>query len=134
MMATNNGRKLALSLAPAIGVSPTITATCSLICRHAQTHHRIAENDCNGYADSLGNWDELAAERADRKRAQIEARITALVATLPLCGAPNLRKARYPLGVKFQGDPRGATVKITLPSDWRHLGDDWAGESICVPI
>lgn len=37
---------------------------------------------------------------------------------------------RLGCGVVFQGDPRGATIKLVLPSGYT---DDWAREGLCVP-
>lgn len=33
--------------------------------------HKIDENDCNGYKDFNGNWDEKASIKADRRRAKL---------------------------------------------------------------
>jgi hypothetical protein len=126
-MATNKGRELAFKLAPAIGTTRAITETCSLICRHATTHHRLQEQACNGYQTYDGSWDEAASNRADAREEKIEARIRSLVQDLPATDDG-------PFGVVFQGDPRGCTVKITAPGEWSSLYDDWGNEGVCVPV
>jgi hypothetical protein len=118
--------ELALALAPAIGTNHLITEACESICRLAKQHHRIQENDCNGYATWDHKWDQEAADRAEKREARLEARITAVVVELKTIDGERL-------GVHFQGDPRGATVKITLPEKWRHLYDSWGGDGVCVP-
>lgn len=110
---TERGRELARQLARYIGASDTIERTCSLIARLATRHARIAEMVCSV---------EMSEERAAAVSAEddrIEARITALVASLPAVkGAP--------LVVRFGGDPRGFTVKIHIPGDDR-AGNNWGG-------
>lgn len=71
-------------------------AACSLITRHARTHHRLAEMGCNG---TLTATDERLGE-------YLEDRIRALAAQLRINGRP--------VAVKFSGDPRGCTVKLLL--------------------
>jgi hypothetical protein len=79
-----------------------------LICRHGVTYKHICEDQCNGHVDCV--W-------LEKRGGQIERRITAL------CDS---------VGVKpvFQGDPRGHTVKIALPSGYTN---DWGKEGYCVP-
>jgi len=113
---TKKGRELAWKLNPAIGSTRKIDETCSLICRHATTHHWLQEVACNREMD----------RHEEVKEARIEARITYLVATLPATDDG-------PWRVEFQGDPRGVTVKLHAPPEWHHLYDGWAGEAICVP-
>jgi hypothetical protein len=114
---TSKGRELADKLAPAIGWTREIEQTCSLICRHATTHHAYMEAACNR---QLTTWDEERIE-------QLEARITWLVDYLPTT-------EEGPFVAYFQGDARGATVKIMVKGHERHeLYDGFALEAIIVP-
>lgn len=125
---TNNGRELALQIAPAIKDTTEHTqAICSEICRLARSHHRLAEHACNGYQTWDGEWDEKAEQRAEAKSDRIEARIVLLAEMLP-----RWREGRRSgtFGATFQGDPRGCTVKLTGP---RSRYDSWGGEGVCVP-
>ncbi len=80
------------------------------ILRDAATHHRLCEVDCN----------EGLTEAQARRSDACERRILARCAEL----GPGF-------GAVFSGDPRGATVKITLPSGY---SDSWGGEGLCVPV
>lgn len=111
---TNNGRKLAISLNPSIGITNDILETCSLICRHAKTFHALMEFECN---HGTTPW-------VEKREPQLVARICQLVEQLPLVNGEAI-------GAVFSGDPRGATVKLRMP-DGRY--DDWGQEGICVPI
>jgi hypothetical protein len=122
---TVRGRKLARKLNPAIGTTYAIEETCSLIARHAVTHHHLQEALCNGFRDYRGNWDEKASARAEKQDAQLEARITRLVENLP-------HTDEGAITVKFGGDPRGCTVKLVMPGELAKLHDDWGQEGICV--
>jgi len=110
---TSNGYRLAEALNPSIGTTSNIIETCSLICRAATTHARLAEADCN-YG---------LTERENRLVERLEKRIANLCLELPTV----VDKAITPI---FSGDPRGATVKLVLP-DGRT--DDWGQTGICVP-
>lgn len=85
--------------------------------RYGATLGRLAEEQCNGYQDWHGNWDERAEKRAEAKEARIVARVEALCAEIGC--KPN-----------FQGDPRGNTLKIIVPDGYTN---DWGREGICVP-
>ena len=105
-------------------------AIARLIMRHATTIQRLATEECS---------DEAAYKVIDREQAR----------------CPNCRDERFhsktPIGSKcrecrakarimalcvgriepvFQGDPRGACVKLKVPSG---RTDDWGGTGICVP-
>lgn len=110
---TKKGRELATALNPSIGTTQEILELCSLICRHAATVKRYAEEYCNR---QLRPWEEKRAE-------QVEKRISELCLLLPQVDGASIKP-------KFQGDPRGATVKLVMP-DGRY--DDWGQEGICVP-
>lgn len=94
---------------------PTFSALVDLargILRDAQTHQGIAVRDCN-----YGLEDRDYA-RLERCRLRILRQLAAL--------GPG-----FAIG-EFSGDPRGATVKITLPSGY---GDSWGDRShYCVPV
>ena len=70
-------------------------STAKLLIKLATKHHKLCEDSCNGYPD-------------DAAEAKIEKEILQLVSPIP---------------VLFQGDPRGATVRLQL-----------GGEGYCVPI
>jgi hypothetical protein len=78
--------------------------------RYGSTLGRLAEEQCNGYQDWKGNWDEKATARA-------EARVE------KLC-------AEFGCKADFQGDPRGNTLKIIVPDGFTN---DWGRTGICVP-
>lgn len=61
--------------------------------------HRIYENQCNGFVDYRGNWDEVASQKADKR----ENKLTNEAGLI----ANNLGVYIY-----FQTDPRGATIYI----------------------
>ena len=85
--------------------------------RYGTTLGRLAEEQCNGYQDWRGNWDEKATQRSERKEKRIKAKVTEICAWF---------------GCKpvFQGDPRGNTLKIATPDGYTN---DWGKEGICVP-
>ncbi len=98
----------------------------NLIMRHGKTYARIQEAICNGVEWSQYDTNESFNKRQSRhekwtekREQQIERRIKELVSIL----GPGF-------GVVFSGDPRGATVKITLPSG---KTNDWGREGYCVP-
>jgi uncharacterized protein YukE len=95
-----------------------------LLLRHAKTYARLQEMNCNGVGTWHGESNESFSKRQERferalekKEQQIKKRIRAIASGLGF-------------GVIFSGDPRGATVKITVPSG---RTDDWGHEGICVP-
>ena len=84
-----------------------------LILRHALTYERIQVAWCN---------EEMSDRRTrymEHREELLEKRIRAIVSELGLAG------------VTFSGDPRGATVKVLLPSG---KTNDWGHEGYCVPI
>lgn len=116
MCMTKHGAELAATLTKRNAVEPkTVLETCSLICRHAATIKRLAEAYCNR---------ELSTDEKERDR-MCEARIRELVKALIEAGCKQVT------GVEFQGDPRGATVKLIVND---HSGDSWGGDDrLCVP-
>lgn len=113
---THNGNSLAAKLNPAIGTTRQIREICSLICRHAATHHRLCEDDCNIGLDAYGR----------RRMTEIEERIEYLIARLP-------ETDDGPFGSYFQHDPRGATVGLIAPDAWFRLYDGFGQDRINVP-
>jgi hypothetical protein len=96
---TVRGKLLAGQLAQYIGYTGAITATCSLIARHARTLENIAVSQCN---DAFADQDVL-----DKRWDQLVARITVLVAELPDSDGG-------PIAADIQGDPRGHIVKLIV--------------------
>lgn len=118
---TRKGRELASKLDRSYPDLPlrvwheTLYPLCSLVCRHAATHRRLQETACNR---------ELTPQEMTQE-GRCEEHIRYLVERLPLVGG-------QPIRVKFQGDPRGYTVKLIMP-DGRY--DTWGGaaEGLGVP-
>ena len=117
-MITNKGRELATLLLPMIGYTSEIAETCSLIARHAATHARLSEDACNGHPlqganppvpiERMNKLQDAWDMRVEKQTEYTEARIIALVDSLPATDTGKLQ-------VSFDGDPRGCTVKISLP-------------------
>jgi hypothetical protein len=61
--------------------------------------HRINERQCNGYQNALGNWDQAAADKDDKKEEKLQGKANNVVNELGLF-------------IEFQGDPRGAAIKL----------------------
>lgn len=108
---TNRGIKFANEISSFVRAKLDLKVTrgelCSLIARHAKTHHNYAEAECNR---ELTAWEV-------RKVAQVEARIRALVSQLETHDG-------QPVTVRFNGDPRGYTVKLVIPGA---PGNTWGG-------
>ncbi len=84
----------------------------ALLCRHGVTYSRLQEDNCNGvgtyYNEPPASFAKRQAAfeaRVEHREQLLEKRIAAIVAEL----GPGF-------GVHFQGDPRGNTIKIKLPS------------------
>ena len=95
-----------------------------LLMRHAKTHGNLQEQNCNGCGTWYGESTESFNKRQSRFEAalekreqQIERRLTEIANQLGF-------------GIILGGDPRGATVKLKVPSGFT---DDWAKEGVCVP-
>lgn len=83
----------------------SIVEAARALLRHARTHHRLAEEECNG---PTGCWYQANAQRMDdwqagleKRQERVEKRISEICAGLDL-------------PVHFGGDPRGYTVKLKL--------------------
>jgi hypothetical protein len=97
-----------------------------LLLRHGKTYARIQESNCNGVGTYYNEDPKRFAVRQakfeaaiEKKESLLESRMRAIVAEL---GSG--------FGVTFNGDPRGSTVKVTVPSG---RTNDWGREGICVP-
>lgn len=113
------GRALMSSLQPSWKETQNFSRSevqeqCRRICLKSRRHHQLAEHYCN----------RALTESEEQEQERLEQEIKALCATLPYVKG----KPIYP---SFQGDPRGATVKLVMP-DGRY--DDWGAVGICVPI
>lgn len=64
--------------------------------------HRIDENDCNGYSNWRGDWDEIAEKRAEKRCENLEAK-------------GKLIADKYGLIFYHQSDPRGWSVYLVHP-------------------
>lgn len=100
---------------------------CGKIMRHAATYARLQEAQCNGdypadgatYCNRCGAaWRANVIRNGICPDCRAEDAITALCAEF---------EGVTPI---FSGDPRGATVKIKVPSGY---SNSWGGEGICVP-
>lgn len=112
-----------------------------VLLRAATTLHRLAEAQCNGDwpADHGSDWPTEACGGAEEKGCgsywhpsalkgkakqcpdcRIEARVKAVLA----------RQHRPEWEAIFNGDPRGAVLKVKVPSG---RTDDWGREGVCVP-
>lgn len=107
---TRRGRALAWKLNRYIGTTFAIEETCSLIARHAITYNRIQELWCD---NERANNHEPTRLYWEKREADLEARITDLVADLP-------HTDDGPFRVVFEGDPRGSTVQLWHPTDEPH--------------
>lgn len=59
----------------------------------------LYEDQCNGFLDNNGNWDEKATQEAEKKEKQVTDEIMRYAKELGLC-------------VYLQTDPRGATIYL----------------------
>ncbi len=87
-------------------------AKAKLLCRHGATYSRLQEANCNGVGTYYNEDPKRFAARQERfekalehREELLEKRIRVIVAEL---GAG--------FTVRFEGDPRGHTIKIILPS------------------
>ncbi len=114
MTITKRGSELAKQLNPYIGTKVAILETCSKIARLATTHARLAEVFCSVEMTAK------QAERHNKRDEQIEAAIRRHVESLP-------HTDNGPIVVRFDGDPRGFTVKLYVPGVDRG-GSSFAGD------
>lgn len=81
---------------------------------YGQTYHRFQLDFCNGHRDPETNPDDARYEQQKER--------------LIRQACSELGKGFAPI---FGGDPRGATLKITLPSG---RTNDFVSEGWCVPV
>jgi hypothetical protein len=96
---TNKGRELAERFGRYLGWTPDLSATCSLIARHATSHNGYQEAWCSV------EMSDRQIERMEAREARCEARLTALIERLPEHNEYGRWRA------VFSGDPRGFTVR-----------------------
>lgn len=95
--------------------------------RYGATYGRIQEHGCSSpdYTANMlphmvkaieSNWDRLT-ERYEAKEKRIESQVK------EICD-------RLKVGVRFQGDPRGHTIKLVFPDGYH---TNWDGETVGVP-
>lgn len=114
---TRRGHELNKLIDKFVGTTQRTLEICSLVARHATTHHRLQEIQCNREATAA----ELLREK------HIEDRIRKLVADLPKAKVQLTRGSTVAsIGVEFSGDPRGFTVKLVVPGD--KGGNTWGLE------
>lgn len=124
---TTKGRELMDKLAPSIGIPPHMAEICSLIAHHGTSYGKVQEAICNGHPANADPHMPIAevTRLQERHEAWCEKREAALERQIT-----KLAKSIGAAGVIFNGDPRGATVKLVMP-DGRT--DDFGAEGICVP-
>lgn len=128
---------------------------CEALMRYAATLQRLAEDDCNIATDDAGQArrDAKKLRIANKVLAlcndlapmtyDVVRNCYTIATGLNLIDAESLRDSHLEhtpdveckvicMGVRplFQNDPRGAVLKIRVPSGW---SDDFGGEGICVP-
>jgi hypothetical protein len=86
--------------------------------RYAGTLQRLAEDDCNVATDDAG------LTKRNQKRNRVEDRVIDTLLSIPGYNVPSDQCA------VFSGDPRGAVLKIRVPSG---VTNDLGQEGICVP-
>lgn len=103
-----------------------------LIIRHSNTYHRLQEDHCNGYSDNhmeksvQKGW--ITWKQYDQLRYQKEKEV--VKKEKQIIQLLKRHVISIGAGLKLQGDPRGCTVKLTVPSNYTN---DWGNEGICVP-
>jgi hypothetical protein len=110
-------------------------STSRLLMRYAATLHRLAEAQCNG------DWPADNGERRVEECQSCQAmwipsvlkRTATFAKACPDCRTGiKVAVVCEPYGIKpvFNGDPRGAVLKLQVPSG---RTNDWGKEGICVP-
>jgi hypothetical protein len=87
-------------------IAPSLTIwEITKLFKAARTIHRCDENECNGFEDFKGDWDEKASLRNERRG---EKAFKYFCDTLNL----TLKAGERMFDVEHQGDPRGAPLII----------------------
>lgn len=101
------------------------------VCRNAATIQRLSEAKCNG--DYPCDNGERKVGFCSKCESGYVPHVLDKRGVCPNCRASErIEKLLAPYNVKpiFQGDPRGACVKLAVPSG---KTDDWGRTGICVP-
>lgn len=99
---------------------------CEALMRYAGTLQRLAEHECN---EPWTEADELKRGRIQDKVYLITRELEdAARAEEPQHG--DVARRRAICSPVFSNDPRGAVLKIRVPSGW---SDSFGGDGICVP-
>ena len=69
---------------------------------------------------------------SDEARAKLEAREEALEVSIAGLVGSRPHTDHGPIGVLFEGDPRGSTVKLVMPPELVELHDDWGRVGVAV--
>lgn len=107
---TVRGKALADKVGRYLGFTNEITSLCSGITRNARAYNTIQEAWC------CVEMSARQTRRTEAREAALEARIADLVGSLPATDDG-------PFTVRFQGDPRGWTVRLIHP-DGKEIGCD----------
>lgn len=109
--------------------------------RAATTLHRLAEAECNGddWRDPKGPWHYRAEKDVPTASCGDESGRVVMAWTRVTCSSCKGRRieqrvselcAKHGLKPVFNGDPRGAVLKIIVPSG---RTNDWGQTGVCVP-
>lgn len=82
--------------------------------------HRIDEQDCNGYQDYQGNWDEAAELREDKRRERLLTR-----------AAEYAKRIGYT--IYHQGDPRGCSLYLIPAGETENIDSRYNSIGIAIP-
>lgn len=120
MTRTHKGLELLAQLQKSIdvphSVHPRAWEICSKICRLQASIHAMNEARCNR------ELSDLEEKRDDQRMAMVEKHAKDLSACLGVA-----------IGVLHNGDPRGPSVKLTLPAEMKGAYNCFGGEGVCVP-
>jgi serine phosphatase RsbU (regulator of sigma subunit) len=97
----------------------------NLLCRHGKTYARLQEANCNG----VGSYANEPIERFNKRQARFEKELEhkeQLIERRVKAICKELGEGFEPV---FEGDPRGFSIKIKVPSGRTDGGHD----GICVP-
>lgn len=83
--------------------------------KYANKLHRIFENQCNGYQDINGNWDQEASDKEETIEEKLKEKI-------------NREAKKLGLFTFFQGDPRGGSLYL----DTKEIPYDNYTQAYCI--
>lgn len=117
------GKDFARVIAPAIGHGVDRIGICIDLVDAVTAYHKTVEDMHQPQPAAQDGWER----RCNKRKADIEQRITELVASLP--------DTPYgPVKAEFKQDPRGPTVRLVMPKPYHFLHDpDNSFESLSVP-